>query len=107
MYKIDTYSFGKITIDGIIYPGRINSSWWREEGHRLRIEDLAKVIEEKPDVLVIGTGFYGYMKVEQSVIEELSKRNIEVHIEKTGKATELYNQINEDKKAIAAFHLTC
>lgn len=39
---IASYSFGKITIDGqtftsdlIIYPGRIDPSWWRREGHFL------------------------------------------------------------------------
>ncbi len=49
--KIEHYSFGTITIDGksytsdvIIYPERVDSSWWRKQGHSLHIVDLKDVI---------------------------------------------------------------
>ncbi len=60
--KIDTYSFGKIVIDGrtytsdvIIYPDHVDASWWRKEGHYLRPVDLTDVVKAKPAVLIIGT----------------------------------------------------
>ena len=45
--QIDSFTFGKITIDGvaytsdvIVYPDRVDPSWWREKGHGLNIMDL-------------------------------------------------------------------
>jgi hypothetical protein len=113
--KIEHYSFGSITIDGktytsdvIIYPGRVDSSWWRKEGHNLQVVDLVDVINAKPQVLVIGTGSSGAMRVPKGTISHLESRGIEVHAERTGKAVELFNKIQgKDKIVIAALHLTC
>jgi hypothetical protein len=112
--KIEHYSFGKITIDGktytsdvIIYPGRVNSSWWRKEGHNLQVVDLTDVINAKPQVLVIGTGSSGVMKVPKETISHLESKGIKVHMALTEKAVELFNKLQKDKIVIAALHLTC
>ncbi len=112
--KIEHYSFGKITIDGktytsdvIIYPGRVDASWWRKEGHNLQVIDLTDVIKAKPQVLVIGTGSSGVMKVPKETISHLGSKDIEVHVERTEKAVELFNKLQKDKIVIAALHLTC
>ncbi|MGB8657420.1 MAG: MTH938/NDUFAF3 family protein, partial [Candidatus Zixiibacteriota bacterium] len=67
---IDSYDFGEIVIDSksytsdvIIYPDGVNSSWWRKEGHELCIDDLGGVLDGKPDVVIVGTGNPGLMKV--------------------------------------------
>ena len=59
---IDSYGFGEIVVDGqrytsdvIIYPDRVDSSWWRKEGHRLSIEDLEDIVKAKPETLIVGT----------------------------------------------------
>lgn len=74
---IDFYEFGRIKINGklyfkdlIIFPDGIKENWWRKEGHKLGAEDIEEVIAEKPEVLIVGTGYYGYMEVLQ---EESSK----------------------------------
>ena len=112
--KISHYSFGRIVIDGhtytsdlIIYPDRVNPSWWRKEGHLLQIEDLADIMIAKPSVLIIGTGAYGIMKVPGKTLEYLNSKGVEVHIHDTKKAVEFYNMIASKKPAIAALHLTC
>lgn len=112
--KIEHYSFGSITVDGktytsdvIIYPGRVDSSWWRKEGHNLHIVDLTDVINAKPQVLVIGTGASGLMKVPKETLSHIESKGIEVHVERTDKAVELFNKLQKDKTVIAAFHLTC
>ena len=112
--KIEHYSFGRITIDGkaytsdvIIYPDKVNASWWRRAGHNLEVADLTEVIIAKPEVLVIGTGATGLMKVPKETISHLESQGIEVHIERTEKAVELFNKLQKDKKVIAALHLTC
>jgi len=112
--KIESYSFGKIKIDGkvyksdvIVYPDRVNSSWWRKEGHRLQMEDLKEVMKEKPDLLVIGTGSFGVMKVPKGTERALEDAGIDLIIEKTGRAVDAYNRESTGRKTVGAFHLTC
>jgi len=95
------------TSDLIIFPGRIKSSWWRITGHKLCLQDLESVIKEEPEVLVIGTGFTGLMKVEEEVKKYAQDRSIILVIEKTKKATLRFNELVLTKKTIGAFHLTC
>lgn len=112
--RIESYSFGKITINGktftsdvIIYPDRIDSSWWRKSGHLLQIDDLFDILKEEPKTLIIGTGYYDTMKVTEEVMNTLSKRKIKIDISNTKGAVALYNNTKKDKKVVGAFHLTC
>jgi len=114
LMHIDHYSFGTIVIDGntytsdvIVYPDRVDSSWWRQEGHVLQKADLKDILAAKPDILIVGTGDSGVMNVPEGTLRFLESHNITVHIEKTGKAVELFNNRPSDKKVIGAFHLTC
>ena len=111
---IDSYKFGKIVIDGQsysddlkIFPEEVRSGWWRKSGHNLSRSDITDIIEYKPEVLIIGTGAYGRMTVSNSIKDYILNNGIkELHIEKSGRAAELYNQEENDSK-VAAFHLTC
>ncbi len=112
--KIESYSFGRITVDGetytsdvIIYPHRVQSSWWRKEGHLLQLADLTGVINESPDVVIVGKGYSGVMRVPEETIRALSEKNIEVYAEKTTDAVDLYNKLEKEKRVVAALHLTC
>jgi hypothetical protein len=112
--NIDSYSFGRMVIDGqsfqsdlIIYPEKVDSSWWRKEGHRLQPEDLTGILAESPEVLIIGTGYYGMMEVPDGLQKNLLRNNIELHIEDSRRAVEVFNSIHTQRKTIAAFHLTC
>lgn len=112
--RIDHYSFGSITIDGkrytsdvIIYPDRVDDSWWRKEGHYLQKSDLADIVAAKPELLIVGTGMHGIMQVPESAISLLTAHGIQVIIKKTGEAVEVFNDRPRDKIAVAAFHLTC
>jgi len=49
----------------------------------------------------------GVMLVPEDTIIFLEGKGIEVHVEKTGKAIEIFNSQPADKKVIGAFHLTC
>lgn len=113
--RINEYSFGLITINGeeytkdvIIFPKRVFSPWWREEGHSLSLKDLKEVIDLRPSLLIIGTGAHGIMKVPDKTIKELEKKEIEIIVEKTGEAVKLYNKrIQTNENVIACLHLTC
>jgi hypothetical protein len=111
---IESYSFGKMKIDGkvyltdlIVFPASVDPSWWREEGHNLKPQDLKAVLKEKPDILVIGTGYFGMMKMDAQTIILLKKEKIEFEADKTARAVEFFNEIAKNKKAIGVFHLTC
>jgi len=111
---ISDYSFGRIIIndtpyskDVIIFPDRVFSPWWRGEGHLLQVDDLVEVVKSDISDLVIGTGYYGTMKVPSEVEEYLNQKGITASIEKTAKAVEVYNRLALKRAAIAALHLTC
>lgn len=79
-----------------------------ERGHRLHPEDLAGVLKARPEVLVIGTGYSGVMKVSRETMSLLVSLGIEVKIERTGKAVKMFNALQAGhKQVIAALHLTC
>ena len=112
--KIEAYEFGKMvyggktyTSDLIIYPDRVDSSWWRLKGHLLQIEDLEDILEEEPGILIIGTGAMGVMRVPKELKKQLGEKNIELYVQRTGKAVEVFNSADKSKKVIGAFHLTC
>ncbi len=113
--KIDSYSFGHIVINGkayasdvIIYGDRVDASWWRKEGHRLLPDDLADVLSTRPDILIVGTGYAGMMAVPKTTREQIASYGIDVKVERTGRAVDLYNALQEQKKqVVAALHITC
>ena len=112
--RIDAYSFGRIVINGtlyttdvIIYPGRVDGSWWRQEGHLLRPKDLTDVLQARPDLLIIGTGYAGIMRVPRETVERIAALGIEVSVERTSKAVLAYNELESSKTVIAALHITC
>ena len=112
--EIDHCSFGKIVINGrtytsdvIIYQDSVDSSWWRKEGHYLQPVDLNEAVSAKPDLLIIGTGHSGVMVVPEETIRFIKSKDIEILVERTERATELYNSLSKGKKVVAALHLTC
>ncbi len=113
--KIEEYAFGRIVIDGraytsdlIIYTDQVDDSWWRNQSHRIDAEDISEVIDDRPELLIIGTGQNGMMDVPQETLSALAEKGITVLVEKTAEAVRLYNQaVAEDRKVIAALHLTC
>ena len=112
---IDQYRFGHIDIEGrgynadvIIFPDRVQQRWWRQEGHRLAREDLVTVLAEKPELLVVGTGYYGRMQVPEETLDVLRGAGIDVRVDKTSAAVEEFNRLQpECARIVAALHLTC
>jgi len=113
--RIDQYRFGHIDIEGcgydadvILFPDHVQEHWWRQEGHRLARDDLDTVLAETPEVLVIGTGYYGRMQVPEETLDVLRSAGIDVRVEKTGSAVEEFNRLQREcARIVAALHLTC
>lgn len=112
---VEEYVFGKIVVgnksythDIIITPKRIIPGWWRIEGHRLQLRDVENYLDLEVDVVVVGTGYNGLMKVDGEVVREYEKRGIKVFIATTGEAVRTYNKlVNEGRRVLAFLHLTC
>ncbi len=113
--KIDKYKFGLIVIEGreynkdlIVGLTGIIENWWRQAGHKLAPEDIRHVIEDqKPDVLIVGQGKFGMMKLLPETKDYLKNQGIQLIAEFTPQAVETFNDIIDKEKVIAAFHLTC
>lgn len=112
---IDFYSFGKIKVAGrdyssdiIIYPdGRVQDTWWRQQGHRLASSDIKALIAAEPEVIVVGTGSVGLMQPAGGLVDLLVEMGVELIALKSGKAVQVFNRLVEKKKVGACFHLTC
>ena len=106
---INSYTFGSITInnqkftkDLIIFPDYITSNCRRKNGYFLTEVDITEIIDSKPEVLIIGTGASGLMKVYDKIKDKLKSLGIEIIIKKTADAVIEYNRIYKDKKVVAA-----
>ncbi len=115
MNLVEEYEFGRIKVAGktylrdlIVFPDEVIPNWWRKEGHNLCLEDLEEVLKRKPEILIIGNGYSGVMRVSKDLIQKLREQGIEVIVMNTRKAVNEYNKIaKEGKKVAAALHLTC
>lgn len=112
---ITHYSFGCMEIDGkdycsdlVIFPdGGVNRDWRRKEGHRLSTCDIAELMDESPELIIIGTGAYGRMIPSNHLLDTLKIRGIECMVESSVNAVKLYNEYCSVKRVGACFHLTC
>jgi hypothetical protein len=113
--KITDYQFGKlhiedatITSDVIIYPDKYEDHWWRTQGHVLQSGDLQSIVEFRPDILVVGTGYYGRMKIPSETQDYLQQQGIRLVSARTSDAIKEFNQLQQQSaKVVAALHLTC
>lgn len=113
---IDSYSFGRIRIDGVDYGkdviilrDTVHSPWWRDAGgHVFATGDLDLLIAAAPEVVCLGTGYFGRVTVPRATIEAFSAAGSRVVVEKTAAAVKEYNRLLQTgHDAAAALHLTC
>jgi hypothetical protein len=82
-------------------------------------DDLEDVLETKPDVIVVGTGNPGLMRVLPETEKLIKSKGIKLIVQPTKEACQTYNQLSSSQsagqltqmrsigKVIALFHLTC
>ncbi|NIO05270.1 MAG: hypothetical protein GTN74_11865 [Proteobacteria bacterium] len=112
---IESYDFGNMRVFGEthhddlkIIENKVIGNWWRRQGHILHTEDIADILEAPVEILVVGTGEYGNVKVPSEVAEAVSQRGIEFIATPTREAVSTFNNLRAQGKRVAgAFHLTC
>lgn len=113
MARLESYSFGRVTVDGseqtrdlIVLPDRVVTDWWRRDGHSLVAADLEDVLDSLPERLIVGIGAYGRLHPDPAVIAELERRGTAVECLRTDEAVRRYGELDERRTAVA-LHLTC
>ena len=113
---IDKYGFGKIKIIGVCYKndikiinGTVVPDWRRQSGHRVDVGDVTDILDARPEILVIGTGKFGMMKVMPALRDFLRKNKIVLIEKSTTEAVKIFNHLQQEegKNVSAGFHLTC
>ena len=111
---IDSYRFGLVVIKGkkctsdvIVFPDRVRSEWRRQRSHELCLKEIAEVLSENPEVLIVGTGESGLMRVLPETKQCIEAQCIELIVETTDRACQTYNQLCQSQRVVAALHLTC
>ena len=112
---IESYDFGRISINGIVYTkdvivtgGKTIAGWIRTEGHLLQVADIRQAVEEfAPEVAIVGTGCNGMMSVPEQTRLYLQRKGIELLVEKTREACDLFYALSKNRRTLAALHLTC
>ena len=69
---ITDYGFGRICIDGTWYNRDVKirgttviADWWRGRGHVCMLEDIADLLADEPEIIILGTGRPGLMKADR------------------------------------------
>ncbi len=112
---IEEYKFGFIIIDGQeydhdvqVFPSAEVKSWWRKTSHEVISDDIREALEQRPKIIIFGTGSPGMMEVSEEAKEEIISRRIEFIIEPTARAIEKFNEAKKTgKEIVGLFHLTC
>ncbi len=111
---ITQYDFGKICINGTWYQhdlrindGTVLPDWWRTSGHACDVEDVADILADCPDILILGRGKPGMMQATSALKRYLQERDIELIQQPTMEAVKTFNDLYRQKKIAAGFHLTC
>lgn len=113
---IDEYATGRhMKVNGRTYTqdlkivgDTVKGNWWRREGHRLAVADIADILDATPGHLVVGTGYAGRLHISKEARRHLLEAGIRLISERTSLATEIFNRLRTEGKNVAgAFHLTC
>ena len=109
---IDSFEFERVVIQGeeynsdiLISPDGYISKWDREEEHTIKLVDIEGVLTHRPDLIVIGTGTIGNLKLTEDVEPFLGEKNIEVIAYKSEKAIDMYRQLRSQHRVLLLLHI--
>lgn len=111
--KIDGTSFGSITIDGKRYSHDVwvftdGSIERRDRDHEFTLNELDLLLKGKPEVIIVGTGQYGCVRVDREAAELAVEQGVQVIDDITPNVIERYNEAVRARRRVAgAFHVTC
>lgn len=118
--KIDSVSWGNIVVNGQKFGQVIITGDRVRERGREKLEKLfgathvvgdwevEELLSENPQIIIIGTGQFGVLKVSDEIKEKLTRSGAEIKVLLTPAAVAEFNRkINEGKNVNALIHTTC
>ena len=109
--RFDT--FGELMVNGKIYYSDM-IVWWDGEvefvtkNHMLGMETFSMLLRKKPDIVVVGTGQQGCVRVSDEVRHRASDKKIKVFEGKSGSAAKMFSDLaGAGKRVVAFIHTTC
>ena len=117
--KIESTEYGSITIDGDTYPHdvliRISGEIAKRKkklskkfygtSHIVSLEEAEFIYEKGAELMIVGTGQDGNLRLSPEAAEFLSHKRCPVHAEPTPRAISTFNKAKGQK--IGLFHVTC
>lgn len=111
-------SWGNMEIDGQVwgqdfklYPGGGRDWDWREtDTHHvpgIQPADVMELLDHGSDIIVLTRGMQLVLQTCPETLELLRDHEIEVHVEETKAAVELYNRLAQTERVGGLFHSTC
>ncbi|MGH3321586.1 MAG: Mth938-like domain-containing protein [Streptosporangiaceae bacterium] len=116
--RITHVSWGTMTVDGVgtgkdfkLYPGGGRPWDWRETGTAhvpgIQPADVTELLDRGASVIVLSRGLQERLRVQPRTLELLDARGIEVRVEETSRAADLYNRLAATDSVGGLFHSTC
>jgi len=98
-----------LVVGGKIIPRDLGSLHKRcGTAHRVAPEELDRLLSGDPEVLVVGTGQYGALRISDAVRARLKDRGVSLIAAPTPRAIQEYNRLVEGGKCVnALIHVTC
>lgn len=95
-----------------VWPGGAREWHWDETGthHSPGIQpaDIEEILEHEVETIILTRGQLGRLGVSGETETFLHEKGISYHIEKTGKAVDLFNKLaGQGKRVGGVFHSTC
>ena len=69
--------------------------------------EVEPLLDEKPEVFIIGSGQYGALPVLEETKNIIKNSGVELVLEKTPKALKTFMNLRKNRKVVAIFHVTC
>ena len=120
MPNIESTKFGEVIIDGrrycqvlIIGDDVIERNEKKLERlfgttHRIGDWEIEKLLETEPEIVIVGTGQNGVLKVSAEFMEKMQEANVKVIADISPEAIKKYNENRaKGKKINALIHTTC
>jgi hypothetical protein len=109
--KIEKIDFGVVVINGETYRDKDLIVYWdgtiqtKEKSHIFSEKDFKNILKKKPETVIISTGFYDCVKVDNNINVLGRIHGVKVIKSRTQDACKIFNNLEE--KAVIFIHPTC
>lgn len=116
--RVTRISWGRMEVEGVgagkdfkLYPGGGRAWDWNETGTRhvpgIQPGDVEELLERGSRIVVLSRGMERALQVCPETLRLLEERGVEVHVEETRAAVEVYNRLAASTPVGGLFHSTC